>query len=258
MIDIHTHILPGLDDGAETWDYAIRMARAAAAEGVTDLIATPHHGIYTNHASAVLERTALLNERLRAEGVPLVVHAGQEIRVSGDLLDDWDRGKLLTLAGSRYMLVEMPHSCVPSGLADLFHELAVMGITPILAHPERNGEILLHPEKLDELLELGAYAQVTTHSLLGSFGPRVEKLSWHLCRSGKIHFIASDAHNLLNRDFRMKEAFDLIGKELGEEWKAYFLDNARRVLANEELAPAPSEGKAARGMYGVWRGLSSS
>mgnify|MGYP001168819044 CR=1 FL=1 len=255
MIDIHTHILPGADDGARTIEDAIRMAQAAAAEGITDLIATPHHanGNYTNPASKVRELTAFLNDRLRAEGIPVSVHTGQEIQVHDELLDAWDRGELLTLGDSRYMLIEMPHHRIPPGMTELLHELAVMGIKPIVAHPERNGDILKDPNLLDELHEYGAYAQVTAQSLTGDYGSQVAKCAWRLCRAGKIHLISSDAHDTGRRNFRMKEAYAAITREMGEAWTSYFRDNARRVLDNRDFGPAPESLKQTHRWSKIWR-----
>ena len=149
MIDIHTHILPGLDDGASDWDDTLSMARAAAADGISTIIATPHHanGRYDNPAAAIRERVTRVNERLAEVGVSVTIAAGQEIRVHDDLLDAWHRGELLTLAGSDYALIEMPFSHIPKPMKELLHELSVLNLRPIIAHPERNAEIARQPDK---------------------------------------------------------------------------------------------------------------
>jgi len=241
MIDIHTHILPGLDDGAQTMEDAVLMARAASLEGITDLIATPHHanGSYMNYAADVIEAVDRLNERLQAERVPVTVHPGQEIRVHDDLLDALGRKELLSLGYSAYVLIEMPHHKVPYGMPELLHELSVLGVRPIIAHPERNGDILKDASRLDELLEHGAYTQVTSQSLLGGFGTHVSKCAWQLCRTGRIHIVSSDAHDIGRRSFQMREAYETIEQEMGVLWSGYFEDNAQCVLQDRDFGRMP-------------------
>lgn len=244
MIDIHTHILPGLDDGAESTEDALGMARAAWDEGITTIIATPHHanGTYMNLADKVLSQVELLSERLLAEGIPVEVLPGQEIRVHDDLLDAWSRRELLTLASTKYILLELPGHSIPKSTTSLIHELAVVGIHPIIAHPERNIEIINNPNLLAELIEAGAWTQVTTHSLLGGFGDRVQKTAWTLCKKGLIHLVSSDAHHVSRRGFRLKDAYQRIALELGEEWAAYYQYNAQQLLENGSFnIPAPNQ-----------------
>lgn len=241
MIDIHTHILPGLDDGATDLNDTLDMARAACAEGITTIIATPHHanGTYTNLANDIAKHTLSVNERLRAEGVPVTVMAGQEIRVHDDLLEAWHRQELLPLAGSGYVLLEMPSSRIPKSMGELIHELNVMKLKPIIAHPERNAEVVQHPERLAELVEAGAFAQVTTHSLLGGFGRKIEQSAWTLLKKGYIHIVSSDAHHIERRGFRLGEAYAAIERTMGEKWVHYLQSNARYVLEDKPFGSQP-------------------
>jgi protein-tyrosine phosphatase len=250
MIDIHTHILPGLDDGAANWDDTLNMARAAVAEGITTIIATPHHanGHYTNRAVEVTEHTLHINELLIEAGVPVTIMPGQEIRVHDDLLEAWYREELLPLAGSNYVLIEMPSSHIPREMYELIHELHIMKLKPIIAHPERNAEIVKHPERLTEMVEAGVYAQVTTHSLLGGFGRQIEQSTWSLCRSGLIHVVSSDAHHLERRGFRLREAYAGIRERMGEQWESYFLDNALCVAENRPFGSKPASAPSSEGM----------
>ncbi|MUT65077.1 tyrosine-protein phosphatase [Paenibacillus sp. NEAU-GSW1] len=257
MIDIHSHLLPGLDDGAADWNEAMALAAAASAEGITDIIATPHHfdGRYNNSAAKVNELVNTMNAMLTEQQIPLTVHSGQEIHVHHHLLNNWDNGLLLPLAGSKYVLLEMPSSRIPEHMDQLVYELKLAGISAVIAHPERNAEIVKHPERLAELIALGAYAQVTSHSLVGGFGRTIERAAWHLCRHRLIHFIASDAHHLEWRGFRMKEAFERAAGTLGEQWSDYYARNAARLLQSEEIAAAPSEASLPRS--GGWDKLKS-
>jgi protein-tyrosine phosphatase len=249
MIDIHSHILPGLDDGAANWQDTLNMARAAVAEGITTIIATPHHanGRYTNIAFEVAEHTHRINERLQTAGVPITIKPGQEIRVHDDLLEAWYRDELLSLAGSHYILIEMPSSHIPKAMNELIHELQMLNLKPIIAHPERNAEIVRHPQRLAELNDAGAFAQVTTHSLLGGFGRRIEQSAWSLCRAGLIHIVSSDAHHLERRGFCLTETYEVIRQRMGEEWMSYFLSNAQAVVEDRAFNSMPETLSSSKG-----------
>lgn len=255
MIDIHTHILPGLDDGADSMTTALAMARAAAAEGITDIIATPHHanGSYTNPASDVQLAIWNFQSILRTEGIPITLHAGQEIRMHDDILEAWNRRELLTLAGSSYMLIEMSGHEVPARMRELVRELVDLGIRPVIAHPEGNRSIRDNPRLLSELVFVGAIAQVTTHSLLGDFGDRVKKAAWSLCRAGLIHLVSSDAHHVECRAFRLSQAYQAISDELGPGWSEYYQNNAASLLANDAMAVNPSVAAESNLLYRITR-----
>lgn len=242
MIDIHTHILPGLDDGADSMTTALAMARAAAAEGITDIIATPHHanGNYTNPASDIQLAIWNFQSRLHTEGIPVTLHAGQEVRVHDDLIGAWDRRELLTLAGSSYMLIEMPGHEIPARMREVVRNLVDLGIRPVIAHPERNRSIRDNPRLLSELIFLGAIAQVTTHSLLGDFGDRIRKAAWSLCRAGLIHIVSSDAHHAEHRAFSLSQAYQTISDQLGPGWSEYYQNNAVSLLANDPMTSNPA------------------
>ncbi|OMF32590.1 protein tyrosine phosphatase [Paenibacillus sp. FSL H8-0548] len=252
MIDIHTHILPQVDDGAANWYDTLDMARAAVSEGITTIIATPHHanGTYTNAANEVIKHTRSINEQLIDAGVPVTVRTGQEIRVHDDLLDAWHRGELLSLAESSYVLIEMPSSRIPKTMIEIIHELKVMNLKPIIAHPERNLEIVQHPERLTELIDAGAFAQVTTHSLLGGFGKRIEQSAWSLLKSGDIHIVSSDAHHIVRRGFRLSEAYDSIERRMGEQWVSYLKMNAQAVVLNALFQDQPTIVSSSDGIVG--------
>ncbi|QJC53819.1 protein tyrosine phosphatase [Paenibacillus albicereus] len=252
MIDIHTHILPGIDDGARHREHLLELAAAAVEEGITDIIATPHHanGVYWNPADRVKKLLAESQNVLDEHGLPLRLHPGQEIRVYAELLDHLEAGELLTLAGTSYLLLEMPAEEMPTEMPELVYELTLLGIRPVIAHPERNLQVLREPGKLEELIALGAWTQATTHSLLGLYGKTFEKGSWSLVRSGLIHLVSSDAHHARRRGFKLAEAYALLESRIGRPARLYLERNARALLAGEELDPAeeifsgsPSAGK---------------
>lgn len=237
MIDIHSHILPFLDDGAADWEAALAMAQGAHRDGITTVIATPHHanGQYMNPAPSIRQAVELMNERLRQHGNPLLVLPGQEIRIYGDLLNDLEQGQLLSLADSRYILLEMPSSRVPRNMEEICHELIIQGFVPVIAHPERNAEIAADPSKLERLIELGSLGQVTAQSLAGVFGSKLQKLSLELCRRNAVHVLASDAHDNAHRPFGLSAAYVVLEKELGIASCDFFRRNAQQIVVNGEV-----------------------
>lgn len=241
LLDLHSHILAGMDDGASSIEEAVRMALQAEATGTSFIVATPHHanGVYTNIASKVIEQTIHMNKVLASRQIPVIVFPGQEIRAHVSLIDDYHKGEILTLAGSSYLLLEMPSSHIPSFMEELIHELKVLGIKPIIAHPERNKEVVDNYRRLEALIDLGAYAQITSHSLSGNFGSKVEQHAWSLCQKGLVHLVANDAHNCDKRGFCLDQTYLLVQERLGEEWRSYFENNALCILEDKEFAVQP-------------------
>jgi len=238
MIDLHCHILPGLDDGAATDEQAIAMARLAVQDGITAIIATPHHrdGEYDNEQAVVRQGVERFNELLREHEIPLCIFPGQEIRCYDALADDLNaNGKIQTLNDSRYLLLEFPPDEVPREAGEVMHELFVAGLVPVIAHPERNKAISQRPELLLDMVESGALAQVTSHSLIGKFGRKVQQTAVELCRRHLIHVVASDAHSVAGRPFHMKEAMRTVRRTLGESYEAYYLQNAQCIFQNEQV-----------------------
>ncbi|AGE23904.1 phosphotyrosine protein phosphatase [Geobacillus sp. GHH01] len=238
MIDIHSHILPGVDDGAKTMDDAIAMAKAAVDEGITTIIATPHHhnGKYDNPSSSVTTAVRQLNAQLEQNHIPLKVLAGQEVRLHGDLLDNWEKGDLLPLGEETpYILVEFPFDHVPRYANQLLFEMQLKGLTPVIAHPERNSEIIEKPDRLYELVQKGVLTQVTAASVAGFFGKNIQKFSMQLIEANWVHFIASDAHNLTSRSFQMRTAYDTIDCEFGIDAVYFFQENAEQLVNGQTV-----------------------
>jgi len=235
MIDIHTHILPGVDDGAQTVEDAIAMAQAAVNEGITTIIATPHHqnGAYDNPKPSVLSLTAALNDELKRRNIALTVLPGQEVRLHGGLLDGLARHEVTALADTPYILIEFPPDHVPKYTEQLLFDAQVKGWMPIIAHPERNAEIIENPERLYQLVKRGALAQLTASSVTGHFGKKIKTFSFQLIEANLVHFIASDAHNVKNRPFRLREAYDTIRKEYGINIVYYFQENAELLMRGQ-------------------------
>jgi protein-tyrosine phosphatase len=238
MVDIHSHILPGIDDGAQTMDEAIAMAKAAVDEGITTIIATPHHhnGKYNNPSTTVTAAVRQLNEQLEHHHIPLTVLTGQEIRIHGDFLENWEQGDILSLCGETpYILIEFPSDHVPRYANQLLFELQLKGLTPVIAHPERNAEIIEKPDRLYELVQKGVLTQVTAASVAGRFGKNIQKFSMQLIEANWAHLIASDAHNLTSRSFQMRAAYDVINREFGLDAVYFFQENAELLVNGQTV-----------------------
>lgn len=243
MIDLHCHILPGVDDGARTLEEAVALCRLAMTDGCTAMIATPHQrrGEWWNDDREHLRELA---RRLQeAVGDGLAVRLGGEVHVDQDLLTEVERlpeGGILPLAGSRYLLIELDAHTTPAAAIHLIHEIAVAGWRPILAHPEFIHWLAPDLELLQRLVGLGATSQVTAMSLTGDFGRRPQQDAWRMLDAGLVHFVASDSHDARRRPPGLRRAHQMIASRYGEETaRRLTTDNPRAVLEDRPL-PAVS------------------
>lgn len=228
MIDIHCHILPGLDDGAESVEIACAMAEMAIADGITHVIATPHASPnYAFVPELVKQRRDEIQTRFEGR---LALATGCDFHLSFENLQDIRQNPTrFTLNQKNYLLVEFADYSIPPSLDHALHELQLAGLHPIITHPERNPLIRVQPERLYAWLRQGCYAQVTAQSLLGKFGRSAQKIAEEWLDAGAVHFLASDAHNVTSRPPRLKEAFDHLAKTRSE-------DVARGLLVENPLA----------------------
>ncbi|WP_066291948.1 tyrosine-protein phosphatase [Bacillus sp. FJAT-29937] len=233
MIDIHCHILPGIDDGARDLIESIGMAKHAASKGITAIFATPHHknSRYYNKANRILAKVNKLNSILKRKEIPVKIFPGQEPRIYGELLNDYKAGKILTLNNKhKYLLIELPNSHVPAYAEKLFFDIQMEGIIPIIVHPERNVQIRESPNLLHQLVKNGAATQITASSLIGKSGKQLRKFSLQLIKHNLTHFIASDSHRLSRNAFKLVEAYDVLNEELGKDYVERFKMNTSALL----------------------------
>ena len=237
MIDLHCHILAGIDDGAQTMADSIEMARAAVNEGIQTIIATPHHknGKYENTKMEILEKTAELNQVLKTEDIPLTILPGQEPAIHGELLKGITLGEVSSLNNTKYIFIELPAGHVPRYTDKLLYDLQLEGNIPVIVHPERNQEIIERPEILYKLVKNGALSQVTASSVSGIFGKKTKSFSEQLIEANLVHFIASDAHNTNKRGFHLARAYDTIDTRYGVDMVYYFIENAELLVQNHNV-----------------------
>ncbi|MCL6621888.1 MAG: hypothetical protein K6T55_07255 [Syntrophobacterales bacterium] len=244
MIDLHVHILPGLDDGPRSWEAALQMARLAVADGITTVTATPHlfarrvvEMSRLNDADRILAAAEELRRRLKEADISLEVAVGCEAPLCPEMLELLEEGRLLTVNGKgRYLFLEMPETAIPPATEDICFRLISRGLTPILTHPERHPLFRDRPERLAGLVKLGCLAQITAGSITGDFGWRVSRFTRKLLKAGLVTVVASDAHDSRRRPPRISPAVARLRRWLGEsQAQALVLDNPAKILAGQPL-----------------------
>ncbi|QEA50373.1 tyrosine-protein phosphatase [Leuconostoc lactis] len=245
MIDLHSHLLPDIDDGSASMRASLRMAREAVAEGIDAMLMTPHHmnGQYNNPKADVVALTENFQSMLDQEGVPLQVFPSQEVRINGELLEALTADEILFAdEGNRFLLLEFPDDDVPTYSADMIFNLMQRGITVQIAHPERNAKLMAQPEILYQLVERGAIAQITASSYVGAFGKKVQKFTEAIVSHNLGHVFVSDVHDLPNRTYNMQAAFDKLRKKQGAGISDLFALNAEAIIDGrpiQRLLPSP-------------------
>lgn len=234
MIDLHCHLLPGVDDGAKTMEEALGIATQLYEAGFKTVIATPHvlEGKDYLCPEKILNATDQLNESLSMHELPLGVLPGAENYIFPDMARWLAEGKLLTLGDKgRHLLVELPLFDIPPYTDQVFFDLQVAGITPVLAHPERNKRLLKEPERLFAWAGRGVLFQVDLRSLSGRYGPEAERFGLAMLESGLVHFVGSDAHRVARNEGAYRYELGQLLERIGERYfVAITSDNPQRIL----------------------------
>ncbi len=251
MIDLHAHILPGIDDGAGDLFDSLEMARIAAANGVTAMVATPHcniPGMFENYLDEhYIETFRKLESALETEEIPLELYAGMEVYVTPDVPELLREGKILTLNGSRYILVEFQFEEEEGFVHRMLDEIAALGLCPVIAHAERYRFVQENPQMVYRWRKKGYVVQVNKGSLMGSFGRRVEHTAMRLLRHNLISLIASDAHSPYRRTPNMRDLYEAMLDDYSKKYvDVLFQENPRRICKNQptvtfELRPFEEE-----------------
>ncbi len=240
MIDIHCHILPEIDDGPQRMEISLAMASKAAQDGIEVIIATPHTDGTTVNNITVTAKVSELNNELAQHSIPLEIVAGYEIpyQLVADLATTH------TLAGSKYVLIEFPHTYVPKDAISTVYNLITQGLQPIIAHPERNAAVLAQPDLMAELAEAGALSQLTAASITGELGPDLQRCALYLLKNSLAHFIATDSHSPNFRSPVLRKAHAFAKKLIGRQQADLLtIENPAKILQDRTFFSIPSSGK---------------
>ena len=234
MIDLHNHIIPGLDDGSKTLEMSLAMLRCAAEQGITDVVNTVHFqtsrldGI-TFEYNFVKTKVEELQSELDSSGIPIKLHFSAEVFYLPNLMELKDN-PLLTFGHGKYMLVEFPFEQVPNGCHEVFFQLKMAGVTPILAHPERIKPIQKDLSIVRKFIRGGCVIQVDAGSVTGSLGSASEIAALEIIKQGACHLIGSDVHDDRRRNFLLADALKIATKILGDRAIKLVTENPRNIL----------------------------
>jgi len=238
MIDIHCHLMPGIDDGARNITDSLSLFRLAANDGIRRMVLTPHlHlGRFDNTRASIHSEFLKLKQSVDEAGIKLELAVAAEVRFDSEILDLLESNQLPLYGhfeGQQFMLLELPHSHIPSGTQALVKYLTKKNITPVIAHPERNRDLLKTPEKINSLVRLGCWFQLTAGSIVGQFGERCQKLSVQYLEAGLVKVVATDAHNIKHRPPILSTARERVVELLGEQHaEALFWQNPYNITAS--------------------------
>lgn len=255
MIDIHNHILIDVDDGPKSKEDMLKLLKQGKDEGVTEVIVTPHHlsPTFDNDYSKVESKLNELLELNEIKKLGIKLYPGQEIRISDQIIPQLEKGEAIGLNRSKYLLIELPSGGVPHYTNRLFFDLQSKGYIPIIAHPERNKEISQNLDVLFELINGGALSQLTSASLVGKHGKKIQKISMQMIENDLVHFIASDAHHDTNRPFILNSLFKEKKLSKFEENLKELIQNAQVILNNQDLKKKqPTQNYNQKKLFGLF------
>ena len=240
MVDLHHHLLPGLDDGAPDLATTLKMARMAVEDGITHVVCTPHAN--SRYPFDPERNQGLLKEVRQVvadAGLRLILGSGCDFHLSYDnVRDALQNPRRYTVNGGEYLLVELPDYALPPTLEETFYSLRVAGMTPILTHPERNPTLQQDDARLKNWIRDGMLIQVTASSVTGLMGRMAQKMAERMLADRWVHFLATDAHNISTRAPKMREARDHIAARHGEQYaQKLCTENPQAVFDNRQLPP---------------------
>ncbi|MFQ5677787.1 MAG: tyrosine-protein phosphatase [bacterium] len=238
MIDIHSHVLPKIDDGPTTWEETLDMMRQAEEDGITEVAITHHilSNLDYEREGEIITKYKELRQRLAMEKINVTIHLGAEIYSQADMelfhtISTYNNNK-------KYFLIEFPMQGIPRFVADRFFELITEGMTPIIAHPERNIGVIRKPERAYEFVQRGALLQTNAGSILGRHGSPVKDTATILLNSNLVHFVGTDAHNTKRRPMQLRDAYEAVRDGWGEDRaKMLFFENPQRAIAGQPIQP---------------------
>lgn len=237
MVDTHSHLLYGVDDGPQQLSESLQLLEHAVKQGITAIITTPHakHPMYDVPYENVLHQVHTLQLEIEKRAWPIKLFPGHEVRINENILESITMKQLYTLANSNYLLLELPSETIPFYCKEIIRLLVASGITPIIAHPERNGAIRQNVALLEQFIRDGALAQITAGSIAGHFGKKIQQFAMDLIEARLVHTYGSDVHNMSTRPLLFEAGLDYLEKMKQLDMVDLFLENNERILENKQL-----------------------
>lgn len=237
MVDIHCHIVPAVDDGAQTKSQVRALLKKEYEDGVTALVLTPHYrkGMFEAPDDLVLKRAAYVMHEVRELGLPMKIYLAREYHANADMIDELKATPQYRINEGRHVLVEFSSVHSYEKIRGWIYQLVAAGFRPIIAHVERYPDVMRDIEQVDELIQLGAYIQISTSAILGEHGLRLKGYTKTLLKKRMVHFVASDAHDMENRRPNLRECREYVAKKFGAGYaEELFVENPRNILSDTD------------------------
>lgn len=251
MIDIHSHIIPKIDDGSKSTEMTLEMLKIAERENTKKIVATPHYfkGYFTTLYEDVVKHVDELRNLAKDNKINIDIYHGQEVYFFDYMVKELEEGKIGTINNSRYMLIEFPMRHFDKNIMEVLYELQIRGITPVIAHPERYRYFSEKPSGINKLIDEGYLFQMNGGSIIGNFGKDVKKNSEIFLENGIYSFIGSDAHSLDRRNPGLSKIIDTITSKYDENHVCRFNNNGMKLIDNEELSFEGERIKEKKGFF---------
>ncbi|MCH5138136.1 exopolysaccharide biosynthesis protein [Clostridiaceae bacterium UIB06] len=254
LIDIHSHILPAIDDGAKNIEKTLEMLQIASDNGIKKIVATPHfyRGYYENKYIDICKLVEEVNAKVKEKQINVEIFPGQEVFLDTHTLGLFKEGIIQGINGTRYMLIELPMDTMPKNALDIIYELRVLGIVPIIAHPERYVYIMEKPSLINNFIDENCLFQINSGSIQGIFGKSVQKTSEILLSHSVCSFIASDAHSTKTRVPKIEEALERTGN-LNSTLKVSLIENMGKLLSDEQILSTAEKVKEKKSIFSFFK-----
>lgn len=217
MVDLHSHILPGIDDGAANLEESLQMCRTAYQDGIRTIVCTPHVGKFPNTKEAILAKTNELREKIAPQNLKINLLCGADVEFHPDIFSLVENKSILTINNSRYLLLDLPYFLIPPNIERHIEHLISKGVVPIISHPERCLQIQQEPGILNNIVKSGALVQITASSITGKMGTKVKEVVFLILKRGLAQIIATDTHGLTKRPPVLSEALSIAGGIIGKD-----------------------------------------